>query len=143
MGPDFVPEKGAYGFRLSNPPVLLVACVRASLDLFDRAGMLRLRHKSLTLTGYLERLLAVEMPPGEVTIFTPTDPQKRGAQLSLSFRRPLDGVFAEMQRRGFICDVRKPNVMRVAPAPMYNSFGDVLAFVTSLKEVLAASDGEK
>ena len=135
MDPQFIAEKGAYGFRLSNPPVLLVACVRASMDLFDEAGMDRLRAKSKKMTGYLEALLQSHLAE-EVDIFTPSDPERRGAQLSLSFKCNLDSVFAAMQARGFICDVRKPNVMRVAPAPMYNTFSDVFNFVRSLKEVL-------
>ena len=135
MDPKFISAKGVYGFRLSNPPVLLVACVRASLDLYDAAGMDKLRAKSLHLTGYLEQLILSHLKD-EVTIFTPTDPNRRGCQLSLSFKNPIDKVHEEMSSRGFICDVRKPNVMRVAPTPLYNSFRDVYEFVKDLKEVL-------
>jgi kynureninase len=85
MAPEFVPCEGAYGFRLSNPPVLLMACVRASLDIFDQAGGIeKLREKSILLTGYLEMLLNDELG-GHVDIFTPSDPNQRGCQLSLSF----------------------------------------------------------
>jgi len=135
MDPQFVACKGAYGFRLSNPPVLLVSCVRASMDLYDAAGMDRLRAKSLMLTAYLEQLLTSELS-SEVTIFTPTDPARRGCQLSLSFSQNLDSVFEKIQAKGVICDVRKPNVMRVAPTPLYNSFSDVYEFVSILKESL-------
>ena len=100
--------------------------------------MPRLRAKSLQLTRLLELLLAAETPPGEVSVFTPSDPEQRGCQLSLSFRTAdLDGVFAALQAGGVICDVRKPNVMRVAPAPLYNSASDVWHFVQLLKQALA------
>jgi kynureninase len=135
MAPEFHPEDGAYGFRVSNPAVLLVACVRASLDLFDRAGMDRLREKSLMLTGYLDYLLRTEVPE-EVMIFTPADPTQRGCQLSLAFKRDLDDVFKALQQHGIICDVRKPNIMRIAPTPLYSSFTDVYDFVMILKRVL-------
>lgn len=85
------------------------------------------------LTGYLEHLLLTDIPSGEVTIFTPSDPSKRGCQLSLSFRQDLDKVFSSLQAAGVVCDVRKPNVMRVAPAPLYNTATDVFEFVQLLK----------
>jgi len=95
-----------------------------------------LRARSLVLTGYLEHLLLTEIPAGEVTIFTPSDPAQRGCQLSLSFRQDLDAVFHRLQTAGIVCDVRKPNVMRVAPAPLYNTAQDVLSFVVALKAAL-------
>ena len=99
----------------------------------------RLVKKSLLLTGYLEHLILTELPPGEVGIFTPSDPLQRGCQLSMTFSRGVDKVFANLQERGIVCDVRKPDVMRVAPAPLYNSFSDVFEFVSILKEVLSES----
>lgn len=92
--------------------------------------------KSLLLTGLLEHLLLTEVPEGEVSIFTPSDPAQRGCQLSLSFRQDLDAVFSKLQAAGVVCDVRKPNVMRVAPAPLYNSALDVYEFVQLLKGAL-------
>jgi len=139
MGPDFCPCPGAYGFRLSNPPVLLVAGMRASLDVFDAAGMHRLRAKSLLLTGYLEHLLGAEIGPDNVRIFTPEDPAQRGCQLSVTFlRHDVEAVNKALLAAGVICDVRKPDVMRVAPAPLYNSFTDVFRFVQLLKDALCA-----
>ena len=86
MGPEFQAEEGAYAWRLSNPSVLLITCMRASLDLFEEAGgMEQLRKKSLLLTGYLELLLKQEIGSEHVQIFTPEDPAARGCQLSLSF----------------------------------------------------------
>jgi len=98
--------------------------------------MTRLRAKSLLLTGLLEHLLRSQVPAGEVTIFTPADPEQRGCQLSLTFRQDLEAVFAALQAAGVVCDVRKPNVMRVAPAPLYNSARDVYDFVQLLKTAL-------
>jgi kynureninase len=110
--------------------------VRASLDLFDEAGgMGPLRHKSVRLTGYLEHLLKQEMPH-RLTIITPSDPARRGAQLSLIFDVDVDAAAAKLASAGVICDVRRPNVIRVAPAPFYNSFTDVYEFVKILKEVI-------
>jgi kynureninase len=107
MAPEFVPCQGAYGYRCSNPPVLLVACLRASLDLYDRATMPALREKSLKLTGYLEYLLQMMIGPEHVSIFTPSNQAQRGAQLSLKFSADLGTVFDEMSAKGFVCDVRK------------------------------------
>jgi kynureninase len=133
MAPDFIPNPGAYGFRLSNPSTLLIACVRTSLDLFDAAGMNRLRAKSVLLTGYLEYLLRTELP-GRVKIITPTEPSRRGSQLSVSFDIDIDEASQRVTAAGVICDVRRPNVMRIAPAPLYNSFGDIYEFVQLLKK---------
>jgi kynureninase len=136
MAPEFIPCEGAYGYRVSNGSVLNIVCVRASLDLFDEAGgMEPLRHKSVRLTGYLEHLLKQEMPH-RLTIITPSDPTRRGAQLSIIFDVDVDAAAAKLASAGVICDVRRPNVIRVAPTPFYNSFTDVYQFVKILKEVL-------
>jgi kynureninase len=138
MDPTFIAEDGAYGFRLSNPPVLLIACVRASLDMFEKAGgMSALRQNSLLLTGYLEHLLKTEIDAGDINIFTPSDPNQRGCQLSLSFSMDVEQVFNQLGKVGIICDFRKPNVVRIAPAPLYNNAHDVLKFVSALKKILA------
>jgi kynureninase len=105
----------------------------------------RLRHKSLHLTAYLEHLLLTQMAPGQVHIFTPQDPHQRGCQLSLAFpccQGPtaevnVGHICESLKEHGVICDARKPDVIRVAPAPLYNSYGDVYAFVQALKSVLA------
>ena len=98
----------------------------------------RLREKSIRLTAYLEYLINTEIGPSEVHIFTPSDPAQRGCQLSLSFlKRDVEAVNRSLQSAGVICDVRKPDVMRVAPAPLYNSFCDVYDFVHLLKSTLA------
>mmetsp|Transcript_14108 Transcript_14108/g.21108 ORF Transcript_14108/g.21108 Transcript_14108/m.21108 type:complete len:454 (-) Transcript_14108:100-1461(-) len=138
MDPEFIPVEGAYGFRLSNPPVVCVACVRASLDVFDKAGMPALRAKSVRLTAYLEYLIKEELAD-DVSIFTPVDPDARGCQLSLTFNKGnVDDIFEKLKGYGVVCDVRKPNIMRIAPTPLYNSFTDVFDFVSILKAILAS-----
>ena len=97
--------------------------------------MSRLREKSIKLTGYLEKLLS--LLSDEIHIFTPTDVQQRGSQLSITFKHcDIDSVHKILKENGVICDIRKPNVMRVAPAPLYNSYHDVWKFVTILKDIL-------
>lgn len=119
---------------MSNPSILDMNAVLASLELFSKATMPALRKKSLELTAYLEQLLlsyptenSEERP---YTILTPTDPAQRGAQLSVRLAPGLMGdVFARLQANGIILDERKPDVIRVAPAPLYNSFTDVWEFI--------------
>lgn len=144
MAPNFIPCEGANGFRLSNPPVLLVSCIRASLDLFDQAGIDKLRNKSILLTGYLEYLIKTKLPTS-IKIFTPSDPAQRGCQLSLCCVNVgkidtgvgyLDSALEKLKDNGVICDARKPDVLRIAPTPLYNSFMDVLKFVNILKSIL-------
>ena len=96
-----------------------------------------LRAKSLRLTRYLELLITSKLSR-QVSIFTPSDPTQRGCQLSLSFVSDVDVIHARLQEMGVMCDVRKPNVMRIAPAPLYNSFTDLLEFVNILAKVLAS-----
>eukprot|EP01035_Chromulina_nebulosa_P017605 gene17605-23178_t len=135
MASKFIPAKGANGFRVSNAPVLLIACVRASLDIFDEANIYKLREKSILLTNYLELLLE-SIVKDKVFIFTPKDSTRRGCQLSLSFNCDVDIILNELKKNGIICDARKPNVIRIAPTPLYNSFVDVYEFVHILKSIL-------
>ena len=127
MGPEFQAIASAEGWQLSNPSILALAALRASMDIFDEAGMERLRAKSESLTGYLEYLLN-QKPSNHFQIVTSSDPKQRGAQLSL--RIPADGrrVCDELAAAGIICDWREPDIMRVAPVPLYNSFMDAYIF---------------
>ena len=146
MAHEFVPSAGAQGFMCSNPPVLCCAALRASLDCFEEAGgVAATRRKSLLLTGYLEALLdADEVLKKEVVIFTPRDPAARGCQLSLTFTSGgVEEVNRDLAAAGVICDVRKPDVMRVAPAPLYNSFADVRTFTVLLRDVLLKKRAEE
>ncbi|QDE66356.1 kynureninase [Myxococcus xanthus] len=132
MGPTFSALPGAEGWQLSNPPIFQLAALRASLELFDQAGMAALRAKSERLTGFLEFLLD-RLPEGFVRITTPRDVKQRGAQLSLRFRGEPQGLLKRLGDAGIICDFRKPDIIRAAPAPLYNSFTDVYRFVKTLE----------
>ncbi len=133
--PDrFRPISGAEGWQLSNPSILSLAGLRSSLEVFDEAGMDDLVDRSRRLTGFMERLVNA-LPEGTVDILTPADRTARGAQLSLRIsggRR----IFETLSDRNVICDWREPDVIRVAPVPLYNSFEDVHRFVTILSEVI-------
>lgn len=140
MGPDFKVLPGAEGWQISNPPILSMAPLIASLAIFREAGMQRLRDKSVALTGYLESLLDARLHD-EVEIATPRDPAQRGCQLSLRLRSGVargKSVFDEISQRDVVCDWREPDVIRVAPVPLYNSFEDVWDFVDILAGVLSA-----
>ncbi|KAJ5081736.1 Kynureninase [Penicillium alfredii] len=127
MENKFTPQPGAAGFQLSNPSVLDINAVVASLEIFNRAKMQDIRQKSLNLTGYLEHLLLkypLDAPSADkpFTIITPSNPAERGAQLSLRLAPGLlDRVLHHLEENGVVVDERKPDVVRVAPAPLYNT----------------------
>jgi kynureninase len=128
MGPDFQPMAGADGWQLSNPSILCMAALRASMDIFDEAGMANLRKKSVDLTGYAESLLE-QSGSRAFTIITPREPHRRGAQLSLRIAKKGRIVCDSLAAEGIICDWREPDILRVAPIPLYNSYTDVHRFV--------------
>jgi kynureninase len=133
LQPDFVPQPGAEGWQVSNPPILAMAPLRASLALFDEAGMPALRTKSERLTGYLEFLLD-RLPAGRFEVITPREPARRGCQLSILVHdRPRDLV-QTLERAGVVCDFREPNVIRVAPVPLYNTYHEVWHFAQLLAD---------
>lgn len=136
MGPDFDCLPGAEGWQLSNPPILQMAALRASLEIFDEAGMAALRKKSETLTGYLEKLID-EIAGDRITVITPRDPAQRGCQLSVRVRNADKSLFEKITSHGVYVDWREPDVFRAAPTPLYNSFQDVYNFSERLKECLA------
>ncbi len=136
--PKFDPIAGAQGWQISNPPIMSTAPLLASLQIFQRAGMAALRAKSIALTGFMQKLIE-ERLPNLVEIITPRPPEQRGCQLSLRIARPA----AEAKRcqealtaAGVIGDWREPDVLRLAPIPLYNSFADVLAAVDILARAL-------
>jgi kynureninase len=135
MKPDFIPLAGAEGWQLSNPPIFQLAALRASLEIFDEATMSALREKSVTLTGYMEHLLA-QIETDRIEIITPNDPAQRGCQLSIRVRDADKKLFDAITARGVIADWREPDVIRVAPVPLYNTFKDIFYFVEILKECL-------
>ncbi|HWS28224.1 MAG TPA: kynureninase, partial [Xanthomonadales bacterium] len=134
MGPKFIPSPGADGWQLSNPSILSLAPLRASLDLFDRAGLAALRHRSVALTGWLAAALEQELAE-HLEILTPAEPEQRGCQLSLRVRAGRDAgrqAFEHLARDGIICDWREPDVIRASPAPLYNHLDDCARLVESL-----------
>jgi kynureninase len=136
MEPDFQPTPGAEGWQLSNPSILTMAALRASMDIFDEAGMNVLRSKSISLTSYLEFLLH-QNPSTESSIITPCDPEQRGAQLSIRVRPNGRAVCDHLNRLGVLCDWREPDILRVAPVPLYNTYSDVYRFVESFVSALS------
>ncbi len=135
MRHEFDALAGAEGWQLSNPPILSMAAIRASLDVFHRAGFDNLITKSKKLTGYLEFLLN-EINNPNINIITPSNPEERGCQLSIQVKNANKEVHTRLTKAGVISDWREPDVIRVAPAPLYNSFEDVFEFVERLKGVL-------
>lgn len=124
LEPEFVPRPGAEGWQVSNPPILAMAPLRASLEIFDEAGMAALRSKSVVLTGYLEWLLdRAEGKPFEIV--TPREPGKRGCQLSLRLLDRPKERFRDLEEAGLVGDFREPDVIRIAPVPLYNAFHEV------------------
>src|ERR1700693_4469681 len=140
MRPEFNAAAGAAGWAVSNPPIFSTAPLRASLPLFIEAGMPALRRKSVALTAYLESLLR-DIAADELTVITPADPAQRGCQLSLRIRAGAQrgrAVFAALSRSGVVCDWREPDLIRLAPAPLYNGFEDVLSAASRLSESVHA-----
>jgi kynureninase len=132
---EFVPRPGADGWQISNPPILAMVPLRASLDLFDAAGMPALRAKSQRLTGYLEYLLA-RLPAGRLEIITP---QRRGCALSMAVHDQPRELLRQLEQKGIVCDFREPNVIRAAPVPLYNTFHEVWTFARTLAAALGRS----
>jgi kynureninase len=138
--PTFDPTVGAQGWQISNPPILSTAPLLASLDIFQRAGMPALREKSIALTGFMQRLIEHRLPD-LVEIITPGHAQQRGCQLSLRIVRPAAEAKRcqrELTARGVIGDWREPDVLRLAPIPLYNSFADVFDATDILTAALRA-----
>ena len=127
MGPEFRPIAGAEGWQLSNPPIIALAPLRASMEIFAEAGMDRLRTKSGILTAYMEFLLRSK-ESAKYSIITPPDPDQRGAQLSIRVREGR-GICDRLIAEGVIGDWREPDIYRVAAVPLYNSYKDVYGFV--------------
>jgi kynureninase len=126
----FRPDAGAAGWKASTPSILALAPVAASLAIFDEVGMAALRRRSIALTGYLSGLLA-DLP---VEVITPANPAARGAQLSLRFDAAA-AVLADLAARGVVADFRPPDIIRVAPVPLYNTYHEAWRFGASLREL--------
>ena len=131
LEPEFVPVPTADAWQLSNPPIFSMAPLKASLAIFDEVGMSALRAKSQRLTGYLQFLLD-RMPSDRYEVITPKDPAARGCQLSLLAHARPKQLFKSLEASGVVCDYREPNVIRVAPVPLYNTFHEVWRFAEVL-----------
>ena len=135
MEKGFIPEYGAAGWQLSNAQILPMAAHKASLQIFDEVGINALRKKSDQLTAYLEFLLLDRMKEQQetnFTIITPSDPKQRGAQISLLALKNGKELFNKLTANRIIADWREPNVIRVAPVPLYNTFEEAYRFVEVL-----------
>ena len=140
MPDSYVPTPGAQGWQLSNPPILSMAALNASLDVLARVGMRAIVKKSSSLTAYGIALLMAECHE-HIQVITPQDPSRRGAQISIRVK-PMGissgkQVPEQLEEAGIICDWREPDVIRLAPVPLYNSFEDVYTFVQHLKQALS------
>jgi kynureninase len=131
MGPDFEPIPGAEGWQLSNPPLFSLAALLPSLELFSEVGMNRLRAKSEALTGLLDSALRALFAES-VDIITPSEPARRGCQLSVRVKHNAKRAFAALVASGVVCDWREPDVIRLAPVPFYTRFADVVRCVEVL-----------
>jgi kynureninase len=136
MEPDFVPRPGAEGWAVSTPPVLALATLRASLEQFDRTGLGPLRGRSQRLTAYLEELLGEVGQSRPLTVVTPREPERRGAQLSVSCEGAGSLARRLRDEHGVVCDFREPDVLRFAPAPLYNTYEDCRRAAVGLLAVL-------
>ncbi len=138
MKPGFKPMYGADGWQLSNANILPLAAQRASLQIVAEAGINQIREKSLQLTGFLEECIqSIDPEQKYITVITPRNPAERGAQLSLVFTDRGKEVFEKLTQSGIIVDWREPSVIRVAPAPLYNTFTEVYRFSEILRETLS------
>jgi kynureninase len=134
LEPEFVPVPSADAWQISNPPILSLAPLRASLSIFDEAGgMKALRAKSIKLTGYLQFLLD-QAPSQLFTVITPREPNEHGCQLSILVQEHPKELFGKLETAGVKCDFREPNVIRAAPTPLYNTFHEVWRFARILTE---------
>lgn len=133
LEPDFVPVASADAWQVSNPPIFSMAPLRASLSIFEEAGgMKKLRAKSIFLTGYL-RFLLDDPSIHAFTVITPRDVNQHGAQLSLLAKQQAKAMFERLEANNVKCDFREPDVIRVAPAPLYNTFHEVWRFARVLR----------
>ncbi|MEJ7768712.1 MAG: kynureninase [Chitinophagaceae bacterium] len=135
MEKGFIPQAGAGGWNISTAQVFNMVTLKAALEVIDRAGIENMRHKSIDLTGYLEFLIG-NLENKNCEIISPADPMQRGAQLSLYFKNGAKQIHTNLIEGGVVVDYREPGVIRVAPAPLYNTFEEVYRFYKILKKCL-------
>jgi len=136
MPDEFIPIETAEAWQLSNPPIMAMAPLLASLEIFHEAGMDNLVKKNIQLTNYLEKLILSQLS-SQIEIITPTNPNDRGCQLSLRFIYSIDNIMDQLNDAGIIADWRGPDVIRIAPVPLYNTFVDCFEFVRRLKSLIS------
>ena len=138
MGPTFDPIPTAESWAMSNAPVFNMAIHAVALQQFTEVGMEALREKSILLTAYLEFVLkeVVDQTGVQLEVLTPRNPEQRGCQLSVVVPGATKELVGQLAQRGVVVDWREPNVIRMAPVPMYNSFEDVYRFGLCLTEAL-------
>ena len=135
MPDEFIPMETAEAWQLSNPPIFSMAPLLASLEIFHEAGIEKIRTKSEELTSYLEDLLENELED-KIEIITPKSRKDRGCQLSLRLRKTFPEIMDNLHQNGILADWREPDVIRVAPVPLYNSFEDCFQFVERIKKIV-------
>ena len=134
LEPEFIPVSSADGWQISNPPILSMAPLRASLAIFEEAGgMKSLRKKSIQLTSYLQFLLEEGSSGKLFNVLTPREISERGCQLSIQAQEKPKVLFDKLEAAGVKCDFREPNVIRAAPTPLYNTFQEVWRFADILR----------
>jgi kynureninase len=134
LEPEFIPVASADGWQISNPPILSMAPLRASLAIFEEAGgMETLRAKSIKLTSYLQFLLEDASLGNRFKVITPREANERGCQLSIQAQEHPKELFDKLESGGVKCDFREPNVIRAAPTPLYNTFHEVWRFANILR----------
>jgi kynureninase len=138
MGPDFIPIPTVEAWQLSNPPILSMAAIRASLDIFDRTNISDLHQESLRLTDrIITAIVGLDHP--NIEIVTPLDAAQRGSQISIRMKNPDKSVFDQMITKGIIGDWREPDVIRIATCPLYNHEGDVDRFIQLFTSIMKSS----
>ena len=130
---DFVPHPGAEGWQVSNPPIFSMTPLHASLAIFDEVGIDSLRERSLRMTGFLEECIR-EIGDDHYSIITPSNPQSRGAQISLRVHENAPALRESLQEAGIVTDFRPPDVIRIAPTPLYNTYEEIARFASVLSE---------
>lgn len=135
LQPNFIPVPTADSWQISNPSIFALVPLCASLEIFDRTSMQAFREKSLRLTGYLEFLIET-IQSDRISIITPRDPQARGCQLSIQVDNQPEALMEKLRENGIVCDFRRPNILRIAPNPLYNTFYEVWLFANIVKKHL-------
>ena len=136
---DFVPHPGAEGWQVSNPPILSMAPLHASLAIFDEVGISSLRERSKRMTGFLEECISA-IGEDHYSIITPADEDSRGAQISIKVHGSAQELREFLQATGIVTDFRPPDVIRIAPTPLYNTYEEIARFSQVLGEQVGATN---